>query len=98
MKINHSVFIIIVAFLCMFFDTAMQVKTSDADFQSGSDYSLQTQNQSTVFDQCCANNELFDISEERCVPLKNATIDNYISKQNKLSLGNSYKHNKNLLH
>ena len=85
MKINHSVFIIIVALFCIFCNTAMQVKTKDTDLRSESDYTLQTQNQSAVFDQCCANNELFDIAEERCVPLINATIDNYISKQNQLS-------------
>ena len=98
MKINYSIFIIIVALLCIFCDIAMQAKTKDTDLRSESDYTLQTRNQSTVFDQCCANNELFDIAEERCVPLKNATIDNYISKQNKLSLGNSYKHFQNLLY
>ena len=99
MKINHSVFIIIVALLCcMFCDIAIQVKTNDTDFRNESDHTAQTQNQSTVFDGCCSNNELFDIGEKRCVPLDNSTIDSYVSKQNKLSLGNLYRHNKNLLH
>ena len=72
----------------MFCDFVMQEETDETKLGAELHSNFQDENVTTVFNQCCANDEIFDIIKERCMTGKNETNSKYTSKINDLTLGN----------
>ena len=66
----------------------MQKETDETKLGTKLHSKFQDKNVTTVFNQCCANDEIFDIIKERCMKGKKETNIKYTSKINDLTLGN----------
>ena len=88
MEFNHSFSIVILLLIAVFCDIVMQEETDKTRLGTELHSKFQDENVTTVFDQCCANDEIFDIIEKRCMAGKNGTSSKYTSKTNDLTLGN----------
>ena len=66
----------------------MQEETDKTKLGTDLNSKFQEENVTTVFNQCCANDEIFDIIKKRCMKGKNETNSKYASKINDLKLGN----------
>ena len=84
----HIFFIAILLLTAVFCDIVMQEETNDTKLGTKLHSKFQNENVTTVFNQCCANDEIFDIIKERCMTGKNETNSKYTSKTNDLTLGN----------
>ena len=85
MEVNHTFYIVIPLLISVFCDIAMQKETDETKLGTEQ---FQDKNVTTVFNQCCANDEIFDIIKERCMTGENETNSKYTSKINDLTLGN----------
>ena len=88
MEVNHTFCIVIPLLISVFCDIAMQKETDETKLGTELHSKFQDKNVTTVFNQCCANDEIFDIIKERCMTGKNETNSKYTSKINDLTLGN----------
>ena len=88
MDVNHTFSIVILLSIAVFCDIAMQEETDKTKLGTELHSKFQDENVTTVFNQCCANDEIFDIIEKRCIAGKNETNSKYTSKANDLILGN----------
>ena len=88
MDVNHTFSIVILLLIAVFCDIAMQEETDKTKLGTDLNSKFQEENVTTVFNQCCANDEIFDIIKKRCMTGKNETNSKYTSKINDLTLGN----------
>ena len=88
MDVNHTFSIVILLLIAVFCDIAMQEETDKTKLGTDLNSKFQEENVTTVFNQCCANDEIFDIIKKRCMTGKNETNSKYTSKTNDLILGN----------
>ena len=88
MDVNHTFSIVKLLLIAVFCDIAMQEETDKTKLGTELHSKFQDENVTTVFNQCCANDEIFDIIEKRCMAGKNGTNSKYTSKTNDLTLGN----------
>ena len=87
MEVNHTFSIFILLLIAVFCDIAMQEETDETKLGTKLHSKFKDENVTTVFHQCCANDEIFDIIEKRCIAGKNETNSRYTSKTNDLTLG-----------
>ena len=73
----------------------MQMETDEIKLGTELHSKFQDENVTTVFNQCCANDEIFDIIEKRCMAGKNEAYNKYTSKTNDLTLGNYKRYHDN---
>ena len=88
MEVNHSFSIVILLLIAVFCDIVMQEESDKPKIGTELHSKFQDENVTTVFNQCCANDEIFDIIKKRCMTEKNGTNSKYTSKTNDLTLGN----------
>ena len=88
MEVNHSFSIVILLLIAVFCDFVTQEETDETKLGAEPHSKFQDKNVTTVFNQCCANDEIFDIIKKRCMTGKNETNSKYTSKANDLILGN----------
>ena len=88
MEVNHTFSTVILLLIAVFCDIAMQEETDKTKLGTDLNSKFQEENVTTVFNQCCANDEIFDIIKKRCMTGKNETNSKYTSKTNDLILGN----------
>ena len=88
MEVNHTFCIVIPLLISVFCDIAMQKETNETKLGTKLHSKFQDKNVTTVFNQCCANDEIFDIIKERCMTGRNEINSKYTSKINDLTLGN----------
>ena len=88
MEVNHTFSIVLLLLIAVFCDIAMQEETDKTKLGTDLNSKFQEENVTTVFNQCCANDEIFDIIKKRCMTGKNETNSKYTSKTNDLTLGN----------
>ena len=89
MEVNHTFSIFILLLIAVFCGIAMQEGTDETKLGTELYSKFQDENVTTVFNQCCTKEEIFDIIEKRCISGKNKTNSRYTSKTDDLTLGNS---------
>ena len=88
MEVNHTFSIVKLLLIAVFCDVVIQEETEETKQGTELHSKFQDENVTTVFNQCCANDEIFDIIKKRCMAGKNETNSKYTSKTNDLTLGN----------
>ena len=73
MEVNHTFSIVILLLIAVFCDIAMQEEAGETKLGTVLHSKFQDENITTVFNQCCANDQIFDIIKKRCMAGKNET-------------------------
>ena len=73
MEVNHTFSIVILLLIAVFCDIAMQEEAGETKLGTVLHFKFEDENVTTVFNQCCANDEIFDIIKKRCMTEKNGT-------------------------